>query len=57
MGGGQFSKTFSIFYMLNSKNRAFNPYFSISTCPMRTAFVDKSRVVPTIFSKKKCHFL
>ena len=30
-GGGKrgkhFSKTFSIFYMLNSKNRVFNPYF------------------------------
>ena len=22
-----FSKTFSIFYMLNSRNRVFNPYF------------------------------
>ena len=28
-------KLFSIFYMLNSKNRVFNPYFSIVTCPMR----------------------
>ena len=34
-GGKHFSKTFSIFYMLNSKNRIFNPYFSIVTCPMR----------------------
>ena len=34
-GGEHFSKTFSIFYMLNSKNRVFNPYFSIVTCPMR----------------------
>ena len=33
-GGKHFSKTFSIFYMLNSKNRVFNPYFSIVTCPM-----------------------
>ena len=37
--------------MLNSKNRVFNPYFSIGACPMRKwlswmkmAFVDKSRV-------------
>ena len=34
-GGKHFSKTFSIFYMLNSKNRVFNPYFKICTCPMR----------------------
>ena len=34
-GGKHFRKTFSIFYMLNSKNRVFNPYFSIVTCPMR----------------------
>ena len=26
-GGKHFSKTFSILYMLNSKNRVFNPYF------------------------------
>ena len=34
-GGKHFSKTFSIFYMLNSKNRVFNPYFWIGACPMR----------------------
>ena len=34
-GGKHISKTFSIFYMLNSKNRVFYPYFSIGTCPMR----------------------
>ena len=30
-----FSKIFLFFYMLNCKNRAFNPYFWIGTCPMR----------------------
>ena len=25
--------------MLNSKNRVFNPYFSIGTCPMRSGFI------------------
>ena len=34
-GGEHFSKTFSIFYMLNGKNRVFNPYFKMGTCPMR----------------------
>ena len=34
-GGKHFSKTFSIIYMLNSKNRVFNPYFWIGACPMR----------------------
>ena len=40
-GGEHFSKTFFIFYMLNEK----------------TAFVDKSRVEPTIFFIEKYHFL
>ena len=46
-GGGvkHFSKTFSIFYMLNSKNRIFNPYFSIGTCPMRKPVLWVSRVL------------
>ena len=57
MGGKHFSKTFSIFYMLNSKNRVFNPYFSIGTCPMRKRlFLDKSRVEPTIFFIEKISF-
>ena len=56
-GGKHFSKTFSIFYMLNSKNRVFNPYFSIGTCPMKkNAFVDKSRVEPAMFFKEKILF-
>ena len=44
-GGKHFSKTFSIFYMLNSKNRVFNPYFSIGTCPMRKLLLWISRVL------------
>ena len=52
-GGKHFSKTFSIFYMLNSKNRVFNPYFSIDTCPMRKLL---SRVEPTIFFIEKILF-
>ena len=35
LGQKHFSKTFSIFYMLNSKNRIFNPYFWIDACRMR----------------------
>ena len=43
--------------MLNSKNRVFNPYFSIGTCPVKKpAFVDKSRVEPTIFFIEKTSF-
>ena len=43
--------------MLDSKNRVFSPYFSIGTCPMRkTAFVDKSRIEPTIFLIEKISF-
>ena len=33
-GGKHLSKKISIFYMLNSKNGVFNPYFSIGTCLM-----------------------
>ena len=56
-GGEHFSKTFSIFYVLNSKNRLFYPYFSIGTCSMKkTAFVDKSCVEPTIFFIEKISF-
>ena len=56
-GGKHFSKTFSIFHMLNSKNIVFNPYFSIGTCfNEKTAFVDKSRVELTIFFIEKISF-
>ena len=47
-----FSKTFSIFFMLNSKNRVFNWYLSNE----KTAFVDKSRVEPTFFFIEKISF-
>ena len=49
---------FSIFYMLKNTKRVFNPYFSIGTCPMRKlpAFVDKSRVQPSIFYIEKISF-
>ena len=43
VGGKHFSKTFSIFYMLKSKNRVFNPYFSFGTCPMRKLLLRISR--------------
>ena len=44
-GGKHFSKTFSIFYMLNSKNRVFNTYFSIGTCQMGKRLLWISRVL------------
>ena len=57
-GGEHFSKTFSIFYVLNSKNRFFNPYlFNWYLSNEKTAFVDKSRVEPTILIIVKNHFL
>ena len=58
-GGGakHFSKTFSSFYVLNSKNRVFNPYFLIGTCPMRkNTFSDNLRVEPTIIFMGKISF-
>ena len=56
-GGGHFSKTFSIFYVLNSKYRVFNPYFLIGTCPMRkTLFANNLRVEPTIIFMEKISF-
>ena len=44
-GGGESTPVnlFSIFYMLNSENRVFNPYFSIGTCPMRKRLLWISR--------------
>ena len=57
-GGKHFSKTFSIFYMLNSKKRVFYPYFSIGTCSTRKRFL---RIIQGLnllsFSLKKYHFL
>ena len=37
-GGGHFTKTFSIWYMLNIKNSIFNPYLLIGTCPMSSTY-------------------
>ena len=52
MGGGgkHSSKTFSIFYVLNSKKQSFQPiFFKWYLSNEKTAFVDKSRVESTIF--------
>ena len=52
-GGEHFSKTFSIFYMLNSKS-SFQPiFFNWYLSKEKTAFVDKSKVEPTIFFIEK----
>ena len=56
-GGKHFSKTFSIFYMLNSKNRVFYPYFfNCYLSNEKTAFVDNSRVKATIFFIEKISY-
>ena len=56
-GGKYFSKTFSIFYMLNSKKQSFQPiFFNWYLSNEKTAFVDKSRVEPTIFFIEKISF-
>ena len=50
-GGKHFSKTFSIFYVLNNKNRVFNSYFFILHRYLsyeKNTFADKLRVEPTI---------
>ena len=51
-GGSTSVKLFSIFYMLNSKNGVFKWYLSNE----KTAFVDKSRVEPTLFFIEKISF-
>ena len=54
-GGG--STSVKCFYMLNSKNRVFNPYFfNWYLSNEKTAFVDKSRVEPTILFIEKISF-
>ena len=50
--GKHFSKTFSIFFMLNSRKRVSNWYLSNE----KTASVDKSRIEPTIFFIEKISF-
>ena len=53
-GGKHFSKTFSIFYVLNSKNRVFNPYFlNRYLSNEKNTFANNSRVEPTIFLMEK----
>ena len=54
-GGKHFSKTFSISYMLNSKNSVSNPYFHLLS-NKKNIFVDNSRVEPTIFFMDKISF-
>ena len=56
-GGKHFSKTFSIFYMLNSKNRVFQPIF-LNRCLSneKNTFADNSRAEPTIFLMEKLSF-
>ena len=57
-GGKHFSKTFSISYMLNSKNSVFDPYFLIGTGPMRKTLARIIRELKLLsFSWKKYHFL
>ena len=57
-GGKHFRKTFSISYMLNSKNSVFYPYFLIGTGPMRKTLVRIIRELKLLsFSWKKCYFL
>ena len=56
-GGEHFSKTFSIFYMLKSKKKSFQPiFFNWYLSNEKTTFVDKSSVEPTIFSIEKISF-
>ena len=48
-GGAHFSKTFSIFYTLNSKKQCFQPHIlSGYLSNEKNTFVDNSRVEPTI---------
>ena len=43
--------------MFNNKNRVFDPYFSIGTCPMRTLLLWISRGLNLLsFSEKKISF-
>ena len=56
-GGKHLSKTFSIFYMLNSKNWVFDPYFlSRYLSNEKNAFADNSRVDSTIFLMENLSF-
>ena len=53
-GGKHFNKTFSISYMLNSKNSVFDPYFLKCTGPMQKTLVRIIRELKLLsFSWKK----
>ena len=55
--GGQFSKTFPIFYLLNSKNKSFQPiFFNCYLSNEKTVIADNSRVKATIFFIEKISF-
>ena len=54
-GGKHFSKTFSISYMLNSKNSVFDPYCSCCLVGKNTCAYN-SRVKITIFFMEKIAF-
>ena len=55
--GKHFSKTFTIFYMLNSKKESFQPiFFNWYLSNEKTACVYKSRVEPTIFFIEQISF-
>ena len=55
IGGGGALKTRFLFptYMLNSKNRVFNPYFNRYLRNEKNPFVDNSSAEPTLFSMEK----
>ena len=56
--GEHFSKTFSIFYVLNSKNKSFQPiYFNWYLPYEKNNFADNLRVEPTIIFMEKYGFL
>ena len=56
-GGNTPQKTFSISYMLNSRNQVFNPYLLISTMfNVKITLGDNLRATPAIFSREKILF-
>ena len=56
-GGKHCSKTFSIFYMLNSKKQGFQPIFlDMYLSNEKNTFADNSRVEPTIILMEKLSF-
>ena len=58
-GGGHFSKTFSVFFMLNmfSKTEFWPISLNCHLSNEKNTFVEKSRVEPTIFFMENFHFL